>query len=103
MTRFLSRCVAVASMVAAAGCTSFGSSGQGQVSITTSESLVSKCQELGEVSVGSWIQTDQVLAGLDAAARHKGANFVLLKADGARAGVAYRCAMPGASQTASGS
>jgi len=101
MTRFLSRCAAVVSMVAAAGCASVGSNEQ--VNITTSRSLVSNCQELGEISVDSWTRDDEVLSGLDSAARHKGANFVLLKADGARAGVAYRCAMPAASQTASGS
>jgi hypothetical protein len=101
MTRFLSRCVAVVSLVAAAGCASLGSSQQ--VFITTSQSLVTNCQELGEVAAGTWTRDDDVLASLDHAARQKGANYVLLKADGARAGVAYRCAMPAASTTASGS
>jgi len=101
MTRFLSRCVAVASVVAAAGCASFGKTQQ--VNITTSQSLVSNCQELGEVAVSSWTRDDDVMASLDQAARAKGANYVLLKADGARSGVAYRCAMPSAQQSASGS
>lgn len=100
MTRFLSRCVALVSVIAAAGCASVGS--QQQVNITTNQGLVAGCQELGEVSVDSWTQDEQVLAGLDSAARRKGANFVLLNADKARSGVAYRCAMPQAS-TASGS
>jgi len=101
MTRFLSRCVAVVSLVAAVGCASLGSSQQ--VFITTSQSLVTNCQEIGEVAVGTWTREDDVLASLDHAARQKGANYVLLKADGARSGVAYRCAMPAAGQTASGS
>jgi hypothetical protein len=101
MTRFLSRSVAVVSLVAAAGCASMGSSQQ--VFITTSQSLVTNCQDLGEVAARSWTRDDDVLASLDHAARQKGANYVLLKADGARSGVAYRCAMPSASPTASGS
>ena len=101
MTRFLSRCVAVVSVVAAAGCASLGSSQQ--VFITTNQSLVTNCQEVGEVAVENWTRESEVLTGLDSAARHKGANYVLLKADGARSGVAYRCAMPAAGQTASGS
>jgi hypothetical protein len=101
MTRFLSRCVAVVSLVAAAGCASLGSNQQ--VFITTSQSLVTNCQEVGEVAASTWTRDDDVLASLDHAARQKGANYVLLKADGARSGVAYRCAMPAAGQTASGS
>jgi hypothetical protein len=101
MTRFLSRCVAVASLVAAVGCASLGSNEQ--VFITTSQSLVANCQEVGEVAVGTWTREDDVLASLDHAARQKGANYVLLKADGARSGVAYRCAVPSATRTASGS
>ena len=101
MTRFLSRCVAVVSLVAAAGCASLGSNQQ--VFITTSQSLVTNCQEVGEVAASTWTRDDDVLASLDHAARQKGANYVLLTADGARSGGAYRCAMPAAGQTASGS
>jgi len=100
MRRFLSRCVAVGCVVAAAGCATVGS--DDQVKFTTNPSLVSNCQEVGEISVSSWTRDADVLAGLDRAAREKGANFVLLKADAARSGVAYRCAMPPAPQPASG-
>jgi hypothetical protein len=100
MTRFLGRCLAVVSVVAAAGCASMGTNDQ--VNITTDQSLVSGCQDLGEVSVNSWTRDNDVLPSLDIAARHKGANFVLLKADGSRSGVAYRCAARLPGQTASG-
>jgi len=100
MTRFLSRCVVAVCVVAAAGCATVGS--DDQVKFTTNPALVSSCQEVGEISASSWTRDDDVLATLDAAARKKGANFVLLKTDGARAGVAYRCAMPAASPAASG-
>jgi hypothetical protein len=101
MSRFLSRCVVVVSVVAAAACATVGP--DDQVKFTTSSALVSKCQEVGEIKVSSFTRDADVRASLDSAAREKGANFVLLKTDGARSGVAYRCAMPNASPTASGS
>ena len=100
MTRFLNRCAVVVSVVAAAGCASVGS--VDNVKFTTNHDLVSNCQDVGEISVSSWTRESDVLSTLDSAARKKGANFVLLKADGARSGVAYRCAMPNAAPTATG-
>jgi hypothetical protein len=101
MTRFLSRCVVVMSVLVAAACATVGS--DDQVKFTTSPALVSSCQQVGEITVSSFTRDADVLASLDRAARDKGANFVLLKTEGARSGVAYRCAMPAASPTASGS
>jgi azurin len=101
MTRFLTRCVVAVSVVAAAGCATVGS--DDQVKFTTNPALVSNCQEVGEITVSSFTRDADIVASLDQAARAKGANFVLLKTDGARSGVAYRCAMPNASPTASGS
>jgi predicted aminopeptidase len=95
MTRWLSRSVAVGSIVAVAGCASIESMNR-TVSITKSRELVANCQEVGEVSVDSNTRDDGVVARLSSAARRKGANYVLVASDGARSGVAYRCEMPAA-------
>ncbi len=65
-----------------------------QVSITNSDSLVSNCQKVGDVSVSPNTPTDQVNDELTSQARSKGGNWVLVQAQGGRSGAAYRCTAP---------
>ncbi len=62
--------------------------------VTKSESLVSGCQKVGEVSAGDNTAPADVNTTLSNEARSKGANYVLISSDGARQGTAYRCEAP---------
>ena len=73
-----------------------------QVGITKDASLVAGCEDVGGVSVSASTRNEDVVLDLSAKARAKGANYVLVSADGAREGSAYRCGMP-SSSGASGS
>jgi hypothetical protein len=73
-----------------------------QVGVTKEASLVAGCENLGEVSVSPSTRNEDVVLDLSARARAKGANYVLVAADGAGEGSAYRCGMP-SSSGASGS
>jgi hypothetical protein len=74
----------------------------GQVGVTKDASLVAGCENVGGVSVSGSTPNEDVVLALSAQARDKGANYVLVSADGAREGSAYRCGMP-SSSSASGS
>jgi hypothetical protein len=65
-----------------------------QVGVTKDASLVAGCEELGGVSVSKSTPNEDVVLTLSDKARAKGANYVLVSADGAREGSAYRCGMP---------
>ncbi len=65
-----------------------------QVSITNTDSLVSNCQKVGDVSVSANTPNDEVNDEIANQARSKGANWVLLGSPGGRTGAAYRCAGP---------
>ena len=93
--------LAVAALIAVGvGCSLNASSGQ--VGVTKEASLVAGCENLGEVSVAPSTRNEDIVLDLSARARAKGANYVLIAADGAREGSAYRCGMP-SSSGASGS
>jgi hypothetical protein len=64
------------------------------VGVTKSSDLVAGCEKVGEVSADRYTRDDDVVRVLSESARSKGANMVLLTADGARSGAAYRCATP---------
>ncbi len=64
------------------------------VGVTTSASLVNGCQRVAEVSVAESIPPADVTRALSDAAREKGANYVLVASDGARAGEAFACTGP---------
>ena len=68
-----------------------------QVGVTKDASLVAGCENLGEVSVSPSTRNEDIVLDLSARARAKGANYVLVAADGAREGSAYRCGMPSTS------
>ena len=82
--------------VAALAAVSFGCSLNAvrQVGVTKEASLVAGCEDLGGVSVSRSTRNEDVVLDLSAKARAKGANYVLVSADGAREGSAYRCGMP---------
>ena len=65
-----------------------------QVGVTKDASLVAGCENVGGVSVSRSTRNEDVVLDLSAKARAKGANYVLVSADGAREGSAYRCGMP---------
>ncbi len=73
-----------------------------QVGITKDASLVAGCEDVGGVSVSPSTRNEDVILDLSQRAKAKGANYVLVAADGAREGSAYRCGMP-SSSGASGS
>jgi hypothetical protein len=66
------------------------------VRVTKSEAVVAGCQKVGDIAVNSKTPDNEVLEELSNAARSKGANYVVVAADGARSGSAYRCEMPSA-------
>src|ERR1700730_2150367 len=65
----------------------------GQVGVTKEASLVAGCENVGEVSVSPSTRNEDVVLVLSSRARAKGANYVLVAADGAREGSAYRGGM----------
>jgi len=65
-----------------------------QVSITTTDSLVSGCQKVGDVAVNPNVPGDQVNDEMTNQAHSKGANWILVQSQGARSGAAYRCSAP---------
>jgi hypothetical protein len=71
-----------------------------QVGVTKEASIVAGCENVGGVSVSRSTPNEDVVLEISAQARAKGANYVLVSADGAREGSAYRCGMP--STTGSG-
>ncbi|HYT32100.1 MAG TPA: hypothetical protein VEO37_05860 [Thermoanaerobaculia bacterium] len=74
-----------------------------QVGVTKEASLVAGCENLGEVSVSPSTRNEDVVFDLSERARVRGANYVLVAADGAREGSAYRCGMPSTSGASGGS
>jgi hypothetical protein len=74
-----------------------------QVGVTKEASFVAGCENVGEVSVSPSTRNEDVVLVLSARARAKGANYVLVAADGAREGSAYRCGMPSSSSGTGGS
>jgi hypothetical protein len=66
------------------------------VGVTKSDALVAGCEKVGDVTVAPKTPDNEVLDELSHAARSKGANYVVIPADGARAGAAYRCTQPSA-------
>jgi hypothetical protein len=74
-----------------------------QVGVTKDASLVAGCENVGGVSVSASTRNEDVVLDLSARARAKGANYVLVAADGAREGSAYRCGMPSSSSGTGGS
>lgn len=93
--------LAVAAFIAVMlGCSLNAASGQ--VGVTKEPSLVAGCENVGGVSVSRSTRDEDVILDLSSRARAKGANYVLVSADGAREGSAYRCGMP-SSSGASGS
>ena len=73
---------------AAASCATYNS----QVAFTTSQSVVSNCQKIGDIEAKS--TAENTTTALADEARGKGANYVLLPSEGARAGTAYKCEAP---------
>ncbi len=73
-----------------------------QVGVTKEASLVAGCENLGEVSVSPNTRNEDVVLDLSQRAKAKGANYVLVAADGAREGSAYRCGMPSSSSGTGG-
>ncbi|MEO8432381.1 MAG: hypothetical protein ABI592_12795 [Acidobacteriota bacterium] len=99
MKRFSIRGGFALSLLAGAVACSQNAAGAGGV--TNSESVVSGCQKVGEVTVGSLTPARDVDNALTEAAHKQGGNYVLVGSEGARTGTAYRCAMPtGGSATA---
>jgi hypothetical protein len=70
------------------------------VRVTTTEAVVTGCQKVGDIAVNTATPENEVIDQLSNEARSKGANYVLVANDGARAGVAYRCEMPSATASA---
>ncbi len=66
------------------------------VGVTTSASLVTGCEKVGDVAVSPSTAPAEVNSALSDAARAKGANYVVVPEEGARTGAAYRCQMPSA-------
>ena len=90
MKPFVVWVVAAVSVIGVGACASVG---DGTVSFTTAESIVSGCQKVGDVGVEKDARVD-VKAELADQARSKGANFVLRASDDAVTGAAYRCEAP---------
>ena len=86
-------------LVAAAGVTVTGCAasqkGFEPIAMTRDASVVSGCEKVADLQArpGTFDNTDAETQ-LQRAAREKGANTVLVSDADARAGVAYRCAMP---------
>jgi hypothetical protein len=94
MKRFFLRGLAVASL---AGVTLACSQNAFEpVRVTKSDAVVAGCEKVGDVAVGTKTPDNEVLDELSSAARSKGGNYVVVPADGARSGAAYRCAQPSA-------
>lgn len=89
MKRFPLRFVGITLLAGTAACAPYAT-----VGVTASESLVSGCEKVGEVAVGPATPPSEIDSALSDAARARGANYVLVAADGARTGTAYRCSMP---------
>ncbi len=101
MKRFWIHGVAALSLIGAASACS--QNALGPVAVTKNDSVVVGCQKVGEVTVSSSTAERDVMDRLTAAARHQGGNYVLVSADGARNGTAYRCTTPSPAAPASGS
>jgi len=89
MKRLPFRLVGIPLLVAGAACAPYKT-----VGVTASESLVSGCEKVGEVAASPATTPSEVNNALSDAARAKGANYVLVASEGARAGTAYRCQTP---------
>ncbi|MGE5276075.1 MAG: hypothetical protein ACM3SU_03690 [Acidobacteriota bacterium] len=89
MKRFPARFLGFTLLIGSAACAPYTS-----VGVTASESVVSGCQKVGDVAASPSAAPNEVNGALSDAARAKGANYVLVASDGARAGTAYRCSMP---------
>ncbi len=90
--RALSLLLACAIAASAAGCATTAT--RRQVGVTKNPELVSGCQSLGEVSIGPSVGADEIDAALAHAGEKKDADYVVVAADGARTGTAYRCVGP---------
>ena len=90
MKRIVVLVVAAVSVISLGACSS---AGYGTVSFTSSDSIVSGCQKIGDVAVEKGVNGD-VTAQLADQARGKGANYVLRSSDDALSGTAYRCEAP---------
>jgi hypothetical protein len=86
------------------------SSGFDPIAVTRDQSVVSSCQNLGDVSVHANNTYDDSVKALMQKASTKGANTLLITSaeptdppsdDGAK-GVAYRCSMPSTGSTTAG-
>jgi hypothetical protein len=83
------RLLAAAFLVGSAACTQYA-----DVGVTTSQSLVSGCQKVADLTVKNGTADADVNKVLSDEARAKGANYVLVASDGARTGAAYACSGP---------
>ena len=75
----------------AAGC---AQSGFQAVAVTKNASAVASCQSMGDVHASDLTPDYDIQRDLTEAVRSKGANTLLITADGARTGTAYQCSMP---------
>jgi hypothetical protein len=81
----------------AAGCAQPGFQA---VAVTKNPATVSSCHAMGEVHANDLTPDYDIQRDLTEAVRNKGANTLLIAADGARTGTAYQCAMPEATAQA---
>jgi len=88
MHRLVFRTAAVLSLFAAVACSQNASA---PVAITKTDALVAGCTKVGDVSARSSTPDTNVNEDLTLAARRAGGNYVLVTADNARKGTAYRC------------
>jgi hypothetical protein len=70
------------------------------VRVTKSDAVVAGCEKVGDIAVGAKTPDNEVIDELSSAARSKGGNYVVVPADGARTGAAYRCTQPSATAAA---
>ena len=89
MNRFPIRLVAAALLVGCGACAPYK-----DVGVTTSDSLVSGCQKVADITAKTSTPDAEVKRELSDEARAKGANYVLIASDGARNGTAYSCQGP---------
>ena len=94
MKRFFAMALVLAASIGITAACSQLANTNTPVSITSTESLVTGCQKVGDVAVDTQTPDVQVNMDLSDAARAKGGNYILVPAQGARTGVAYRCGMP---------
>ncbi|HEY2796604.1 MAG TPA: hypothetical protein VGK26_01830 [Thermoanaerobaculia bacterium] len=75
-------------------------SGFQAVAVTKNAATVASCQSKGEVHANDLTPDYDIQRDLTEAVRNKGANTLLISADGARTGTAYQCSMPEATAQA---